>query len=154
MIEVGAAKGGVRRTRTWFAIATGVCLGLVGCGDKYPATYPVSGRVIFPNGTPLPGGNIEFAPQEGPARTSARGMIESDGIFQLTTFRDGDGAVEGRHRVLILPARRREDRSGKPSINLDPKYQSFDTSGLEFTVSPDAEQNEFEITVTVAGRSR
>ena len=126
-----------------------------GCGSRYPAeTYSVKGRVVFPDGKPLEGGNIEFAPQDGAVKTSARGTIDADGRFTLTTFEEGDGAIPGKHRVLILPARRREDRSGRTSINLDGRYQSFESSGLEFTVTDDPSQNDFEIKVTPAGGRR
>src|SRR5262245_52612495 len=74
-----------------------------GCNRGPVPTYPVSGRVVFGDKAPLPGGNIEFSPVDGKVRTSARGMIAEDGTFTLTTFRDADGAIEGKHRVLIIP---------------------------------------------------
>ena len=80
-------------------------------------------------------------------------MIEEDGTFRLTTFQEGDGAIEGVHRVLIIPARRRGERPGKADRNIDGKYQSFDTSELEAKVSPDS-SNEFEFVVSPAGGNR
>jgi hypothetical protein len=124
-----------------------------GCSGNLVPTYPAGGQVVFSDGKPLPGGNIEFAPQEGTVRTSARAMIQEDGTFRLTTFEDGDGAIEGQHRVLIIPARQREDRNARFAWSVDPKYQSFDTSELEATVLPDTE-NEFKFVVHPAGHSR
>jgi hypothetical protein len=102
---------------------------------------------MFADKTPLKGGNIEFAPDSGQIRASARGLIGEDGTFVLATFRDGDGAIEGRHRVLILPARHRGESPGKAARTIDGKYQSFETSGLEATVSPDG-PNDFEFVVS------
>jgi hypothetical protein len=109
--------------------------------------------VVFADKTPLPGGNIEFAPVEGKIRTSARGQIEENGTFTLTTFRSSDGAIEGKHRVLIIPARKRGERPGKAARNLDGKYQSFDTSGLEANVSSNS-KNDFEFVVTAAANAK
>jgi hypothetical protein len=122
---------------------------LSGCGDGRPRTYPAGGRVVFADGAPLQGGNIELAPKEGTIKTSARAMIESDGTFRLSTFGDGDGALPGDYRVSIIPARHRGEEPGKAARTMDGKYQSFDTSGLEANVSPDGANN-FEFVVSPA----
>jgi hypothetical protein len=104
---------------------------------------------VFPDKSPLSSGHIEFAPVEGEVKTSARGMIEEDGSFRLSTFGEEDGAVSGRHRVLIIPGRTRGERPGAQKPTLHGKYQSFDTSGLEATVSADGPNN-FEFVVDPA----
>ena len=119
---------------------------LSGCGDGQPPTYPAGGRVVFTDGSPLRGGNIEFAPKEGTIKTSARAMIEDDGTFRLSTFGDGDGAMGGVYRVSLIPARRRGEQVGMAPRSLDGKYQDPNSSGLEATVSPDS-PNEFEFVV-------
>ena len=126
---------------------------LSGCSHGPVPTYPAKGRVIFPDKSPLAGGNIEFAPQAGEIKASARGVIGEDGHFVLTTFRDGDGAIEGQHRVLIIPARRRGEQPGKGPRILHGKYQSFETSGLEANVSASG-INEFEFVVNPAAGMR
>jgi hypothetical protein len=126
-----------------------VCTALVGCNPSGPVTYPAGGRVLFPDKSPLTSGNIEFAPVEGEVKASARGMIEQDGTFRLSTFSEADGAIEGRHRVLIIPGRARGERPGAQKPTLHGKYQSFDTSGLEATVSADGPNN-FEFVVDPA----
>jgi hypothetical protein len=66
----------------------------------------------------------------------------------MSTFAEGDGAVEGKHRVLVmgpLPAGHiNPNRPPAPVIN--PRFQSYETSGLTFTVNP-AGDNSFDITV-------
>ena len=136
----------------WFAAACAVglsCPTLAGCQPSGPTAYPASGRVVFSDKSPLTSGNIEFAPVEGEIRTSARGMIEEDGSFRLSTFSEADGALAGRHRVLIIPGRQRGERPGTERRTLHGKYQSFDTSGLEATISTDG-PNIFEFVVEPA----
>ena len=144
----------LKRLPTWTSVALifafWACLS--GCGDDRVPTYPASGRVVFPDGSPLPGGNIEFAPQAGTVKTSARAMIEEDGTFRLTTFRDGDGALAGVHRVAIIPARRRGQRADEAERSFDGKYQDFETSGLEATIASGS-PNEFKFVVHPARKS-
>ena len=67
----------------------------------------------------------------------ATGQIDAEGKFRLTTRKANDGALAGRHKVLIASPDRESDekRTKRP---LDKKYESFDTSGLEATVTPGA----------------
>jgi len=81
-------------------------LATAGCGSGNPTTYPVRGQVTYPNGMPVTVGMVEFEPmpREGVSlteRLNARGLIHPDGTYFLTTFKDGDGAVPGRHRVIV-----------------------------------------------------
>ena len=134
------------------AVAAAVFLfSCLGCGGG--TTFPAGGRVTFPNGSPLAGGAVEFRSLEHEPPVGARGVIREDGTFQLTTYRPGDGAVEGEHQALVVPKRPAGDQwdevriSGQAPI-IDSKYQSFDTSGLTFTVTRKAADNQFQITVT------
>jgi hypothetical protein len=115
-----------------------------GCGGQ--KLYPVEGRVIFPDGTPLAGGLVVFEPIESTTNVSARGQIQADGTFRLGTFRDDDGAIAGRHRALVappLPARLDERNPAPPPIHA--RFRNFTTSGLEFLVTTST--NKFIITV-------
>ncbi len=115
-----------------------------GCGGQ--KTYPVQGRVVFKDGTPMAGGMVVFEPVDPATRVSARGEIESDGTFFLSTFGKDDGAVLGKHRVLIsppLPSNFKESRA--PARVIHPRYESFETSKLERTVT--SGKNDFEIVI-------
>lgn len=68
-----------------------------GCGPR-AVVVPVSGRVEV-DGKPLTTGGIMVVPDEGRA---ASGSIGSDGRFTLSTFKEGDGVVKGRHKVEIF----------------------------------------------------
>ena len=67
-----------------------------GCG-RGPQVVPVSG-VVEVDGVPLKSGAITVVPDDGRA---ASGTIGTDGRFTLTTFVPGDGALLGRHRVVV-----------------------------------------------------
>lgn len=128
---------------------------VVGCGGG-PAVYPVSGTVKFPDGRPLAQGWVEFRPFHAEPTHSARGQIASDGRFQLTTFTPNDGALPGKHRVLLVPP----EPTGAVEIGeggafpqvIDRRFRSFETSGLEFTVTQDEASNHFDIVAQPPGR--
>jgi hypothetical protein len=89
---------------------------------------------------------VVFEAADAGVKVSASGPIRPDGTFVLGTHREGDGAVAGKHRVLVvppLPPRLEEKNLPPPAIH--PRFQNFDTSQLEFVVGPD--QTDFTIVV-------
>ncbi|MCI0463975.1 MAG: hypothetical protein L0Z62_44140 [Gemmataceae bacterium] len=133
-----------------FAALTALIL-LLGCGGG--RTFPVRGKVVYRDGKPFPGGLVVFQPVDAGNKHSADGEIQPDGRFELRTFHPGDGVVPGKYRALISPPHPAGDRGDKRvprSKLIAPRYLSFDTSGLEFTVK--AESNEFTIEVDRPGR--
>ncbi|MCS7044964.1 MAG: hypothetical protein NZO58_01280 [Gemmataceae bacterium] len=99
---------------------------LIGCGggesEKFPTTYKVEGTVLRKNGSPYPGGMINF--RHTGSDYSANGVIKSDGTFTLETLTRSNkklpGAVEGEHNVMVLPPGDSQD-AAKPII-LTKKY--------------------------------
>ena len=122
-----------------------------GCGSKHTPTYPLSGKVVFEDGTPLGSGGIvlfESMATENNLKLNARGMIQPDDTFEMTTFEDGDGAVAGKHRVLVRAKRDQREyiESGiAPRPVIDERFERYETSGLEFTVEQG--NNEYKIVV-------
>lgn len=124
---------------------------LVGCGSP-SNTHVVQGKVVFSDGTPVQFGDIETLSVD--QRVNARGKIEKDGSFTLTTYEEGDGAVAGEHKTVIIQT------SGNPLIanakmgpiththghDLGSKYRSYDTSGLTFHVEA-GKVNEVTLTI-------
>jgi hypothetical protein len=72
----------------------------VGCGDDRLPTYPVLGKVVFADGSPVKLGTIECLSETHGVQ--ATGSINRDGTFTLKTYRDNDGAVEGTHKCVIV----------------------------------------------------
>ncbi|MFO0942352.1 MAG: hypothetical protein U0930_16560 [Pirellulales bacterium] len=119
----------------------------LGC-NRNPATYRVKGKVVFPSGANVRMGTIETKSRT--LKLNARGTIQKDGSFELTTFSPGDGAVAGVHDcVIVQMVTNAEEFSGKVSSfgMIDPKHNSYTTSGLSFEVKPEGPN---EITLEVS----
>jgi hypothetical protein len=124
----------------WKRMIPGLCaFGLVflgGCGGPGMAT--VKGRVLF-DGKPVKEAQVTFAPTgaEGQKETGkpATGFTDENGNFELSTFKNFDGAIVGPHAVHVVlddtnPARCRrikdlplEVKPGRNdfTIEMDPK---------------------------------
>jgi hypothetical protein len=106
--------------------AAALLLPLVGCGSSSATggatTLPVKGTVTY-KGKPLTKGTVTFEP-EG-AGKEATGAIQPDGTFVLTTYTKDDGAVVGKHRVMV----------DSPDKTVPAKYAGPGTSKLEIEVS-------------------
>ena len=137
-----------RKLRT-LALAT---ILLAGCGGGRPV-YPTKGKVTYPDGTPISAGRVNFRPVDDPAPVVARGELAEDGTFELTTFDEGDGALEGRHLAIVMPRYKFDVERHVEYIaaEIDPRYYNYETSGLEFTVTDDAAENEFTLVVEPPG---
>jgi hypothetical protein len=102
--------------------------------------------VVFKDGKPLTGGLVVFRPVDDKLQVSARGDIQPDGTFVMGTYQEGDGAVPGKYQAAITPPPRRKIREkpvDKPIVH--PRFESYETSGLEFEVK--RENNTFKILV-------
>lgn len=129
------------------SLALWVCMGLVAGCARHPATYPVEGHVKYPDGTPLKGGLITFLSQNDPKKPlNARGTIKDDGTFAVSTFREGDGALEGKHKVVVHPpAVNTRPSEPTPKSNVHSRYGSYDSSGLTVDVSPGVNKVSFTV---------
>jgi hypothetical protein len=145
-----------------------MCVTVQGCG-KSAELGKVRGKVTH-NGKPVTKGTITFLPENTQER-AASGTIGSDGSYTLTTYKQGDGAVLGRHRVSIV-SREVDVPGGKakasqaispqeimkgsqsPQTQQSPpeqkalvpsRYQSPDTSGLSFVVKSGSNTYDVEL---------
>jgi hypothetical protein len=111
---------------------------LAGCGDARLPTYPVQGQVVFDDGRPVRTGFIEFQSEEH--GINARGSIERDGTFTLTTYETNDGAVAGSHQAVVLQFLSQENVPAIHHDHGDPvslKHADYATSDLTFVVEPE-----------------
>lgn len=117
--------------------------------------FSVDGLVTI-DGKPLDGGTVLFE-MIGSGKSSqcytARGSVDSDGRYRLSTFADGDGAPVGRYRVAIFAKHagrlvEHPDAPSKPPIPLS--YSLPETSGLEYEVKPGP--NTFNIELSASHR--
>jgi hypothetical protein len=128
------------------ALAVTSLVALAGCGDNRPKTAAVQGTVTY-KGKPVPRGTIMFA-QEG--ATAATGEIGADGTYRLTTFRDGDGAVLGAHKVVITAMQDNSDPNAPgwtptPASIIPTKYSSLGTTDLRAEVKDEENTFNFDL---------
>ena len=138
----GALRGAI------VLVASGV-LWLIGCSGQPAPTFPAVGRVVYADGSPLSEGWVQSRPGSG---YGARGQVQRDGTFQLSTFSRADGAVEGEHQIIVLPphsiADHDEARAAESTIA--PRFQSFESSSLKIDVTRQADRNRFILTIELA----
>jgi hypothetical protein len=124
-------------------------LGIAGCGGKL---YPVHGTVTLEDGTPLKKGMVIFEGTIEGKTVMARGALQADGSYQLSTNKPEDGVPPGRYRVLINPMDLSEVPDEKKNLPFDIKYLKFDTSGLEYEVKAGANEIPIQLTRSKKGR--
>jgi hypothetical protein len=138
------------RRRLPMLAALAFLAGVAGCGS---GRYPVNGRVVYEDGSPLTEGMVVGETTGGEARVMAQGSVRSDGTFSWGTQRPGDGALPGKYRVVVLPRAVGELEASQGKVpDVDPKFSKPETSGIDFEVK--AGRNELNITVTKPQQGR
>ena len=123
---------------------------LTGCGPAGSAVYPVSGKVVFADVSPLTtGGQVIFESTNNDGATRhAMGIITSDGSFEIK-MPNGDGVLPGEYRCKLqgtADTSRSTIENRMPAVaKIHPRFEQYKTSGLQFEVKP--EKNVFEIQV-------
>ena len=122
---------------------------LVGCSKS---TYPVNGRIVVQgqDGPPKELADYLVSLQSVDQPVGATGVVQPDGTFRVSTHQPDDGAIPGKHRVIIVPPAGMGGDSPRPRTILDPKYEAFETSGLEIEVKPQTN----DVTLTVQRRKK
>ena len=119
-----------------------------GCSESQIETYPVSGTVLFDNGSPVRTGTIEmFSPEHS---LTATGRIREDGSFELGTYSSNDGACAGDHRVIVTQLIINDGtvkHSKDHGLPVDPVFASYNTSTLTATIK-EHENNILKLNVT------
>jgi hypothetical protein len=118
-----------------------------GCGvsssNSSMQIVPVKGRITY-KGESVVKGAVEFEPQlDG---RNASGDIQSDGTFVLSTFKPGDGAVVGTHRVFVrVGGDGYGPKPGTARELLPAKFASAESSGLTAEVGDSPAEFQFDL---------
>ena len=123
-------------------------VGTIGCGQRGIRTYPIQGTLKY-RGTEetVSGARVEMRPVDPidkQHRVTTVGIVQDDGAIEFTTFQPGDGAIEGKHQVILRePPMPRgwdfDERGGPPPPKIPRKYKSYSSSGLTLDVTPGGE---------------
>jgi hypothetical protein len=81
---------------------------------------------------------VVFERTDGGPAVTARGEIQSDGRYELSTDKPSDGVPPGKYRVLINSMDLSEVPDEKKNLPFDIKYLKFETSGLQYEVKSGA----------------
>lgn len=106
----------------------------IGCGDK----VPVSGKVVFTDGTPVPLVSVLFESEDG--MKSAVGRTDEQGNFEMMFETPGDGVPRGAYRVSLRRPHPmdldpgQEKLSPGPGWGLQKKYRSPASSGITYNI--------------------
>jgi len=104
-----------------------------GCFSSQEQSYPVTGAVTA-DGASLPGGTVSFLSESGRLYSSA---VSADGSYQVDL-------PAGEYRVGVQTAspelagasvREQFSSLQKPAVEIDPKFQSPNSSGLTIAVA-------------------
>ena len=134
-------KMDLKRFRTAILAVTGLCCMLLsGCSDNLP-THKVLGTIEFSDGTKPKFGDVEFYSDQ--FKINAHGKINRDGTFSVSTYDDGDGAVAGPQKIIImqqvgnyLNAKSQLKIKHDHGSLIDKKYFDYRKSGLECEIEP------------------
>jgi len=106
---------------------------VAGCGNR---PSKVTGTVTL-DGTPVEGATVTFIPVDGKAR-SASGSTSADGTFELTTFKDKDGALPGDYKVTVSYRDPIEfdkpPATGLDAMKMGQKTQAKSTKKAKYTI--------------------
>lgn len=85
------------------------CGGGAGGANKL-TTHKVKGKVSL-GGNPVAGATVTFSPKTK-GNPPAMGLTDAQGIYILTTYDAGDGAVEGDYKVMVYKAAPKQEAAG------------------------------------------
>jgi hypothetical protein len=140
----------IAMTKT-IAICLLICFAL-GCGERRPKTYPVTGMVTL-DGKPIENASVSFVPQKpGEDTDAATGLTDASGTYQLTTFVANDGARDGQYAIRITKYLTKEgelpehnDKSGDPPERFEgygPGYNPLKPGPIPKNVLPTKYENQ------------
>jgi len=129
----------IKMTKQRFCVvALVLSLTVVGCGVKGPEMAKVSGKVTLPDGTPLPGGRVDFRSVNTGNMVS--GVIKADGSYEALTPLGGEYkvSVENKHLEGVQPPP--EGLAPMPGadqkyVEINPVNRNPNSSGFQVTVS-------------------
>jgi hypothetical protein len=149
--HAGCSAAGRTRSPAGPLLAVLLAVSLAGCGGGAPfKIVPVSGKVTYSDGSLIPADRIvvTFVPQGvqasgKDAAAAARGEVNvADGTFAgLTTQKHLDGAIVGKHKVLVQALKTGVAGVGEPTAAVPAKYAKAATTPLEVEVPPGGKKN-------------
>lgn len=112
-----------------------------GCNDK----LPLGGTITYSDdGSPLDKGTVCFEK----ADFLARGHLQSDGTYQISSTGKNDGLPKGKYKVCIVGAELSSEGAGGNTVYtplIDQRYGSAETTDIEFDVDGKTRRFDFQV---------
>jgi hypothetical protein len=148
-----AVRIGLTNKSVWLAPLFFSLSCVAGCGNSQ-ATFPVSGQVVYSDGSSLPTtGQVVFESVELDPPLTAKGFFETDGKFELTRFKGANGVVAGDYKVAVI-CNVPDDRGQmspqeykRASNAIDRRFTNPRSSPIRVKVSAETAPHEFRIEV-------
>jgi hypothetical protein len=120
------------------AIAFGAMQGCSGGSEDRPELFPVKGAAKY-NGQSMTGGCVSLVPVTHDSRVKIPpfGLVDEDGVFQITTYETGDGAPAGDYSVTVSWS---DDDVDSPSDLFKGRYRNPKKPVAKFTVKEGANE--------------
>jgi hypothetical protein len=120
---------------------------LGGCNHSdQPRTYPVSGKALYRDGTPLKNATVRFRTTDRVPAFTASGKTDDQGAFHFS-------AADGENAAIVVPWTPRDTDAMTPTQRdramnpIDSMFLDYEASKLKFQVTTDPSKNQFEIKV-------
>jgi hypothetical protein len=115
---------------------------LAGCGGA--KLSPVHGKVTLADGSPAPNATVTFENVETHVR--ATGTTDDAGAYELSMLSKGDGIPPGEYKIAVFQAGAADSSATKAPPRIFPvRYESAETSGLTYTVTPGANTHDIPL---------
>lgn len=132
-------------TKPRFFLIAYAALTFVGCSDSGPFKYiPVSGRLTYEDGAPLPAGGIRLGfktldaqPVGNAFPRPAEAVVNAEGNFEsVTSYKPDDGLIPGKHKVTLYYATDKQGKLLVPKEYADPSTTPLiiDTASLPLEI--------------------
>jgi hypothetical protein len=126
------------------ALLVGVLVAVAGCGSGRSS---VTGKVTYEDGSAVESGTVIAEATVNGKLVAVQAAIKSDGTFTWGGEREGDGALPGQYKVIVMPITVSDYQASQGvTPNIDGKYGRYESSGLSFEVKPG--KNQFNIKVS------
>jgi len=86
-----------------------------GCSSGVKANTSKVQGIVKLDGMPVEGATVSFIPKAADGHL-ANGLTGSDGVFTLTTYNTGDGALPGEYTVTVVKTATKSVGDGGPDI--------------------------------------
>ena len=138
-----------------FIAGSALVASVAGCGShsappgpNLAKTYPVEGKVLFKDKSPLRGGIIYFTPVEtkdgSHIRYEGNSLIDAEGHFKIGLNGNEAGVAEGDYKVSVMP-RDYKELPNSNSARISNPYRNQGTTPITLKVKP--EKNTFQVEI-------